>query len=202
MSTRRLLIATAIALGACGALHAADFPINHAVPDAHLDAIRGGFDIGSLHASIGLERTVLVNGIEAVRQSVNIPDIAQMTADQANALRNVLGTTVVTNGVSGVTVTQPAASNAASTTATTAATTTNASTSAAQSSQAITLPSSLGTVTIPSGSAAGLVVQNSLDNQAITATTKIDASVNTSQMLQNMRIDESIKDAVIQFRGN
>jgi hypothetical protein len=57
-------------------------------------------------------------------------------------------------------------------------------------------------VTSPSGLSPGLVVQNSLDNQAITATTKIDASVNTSQMLQNMRIDESIKDAVIQFRGN
>ena len=178
MSTRQLLIAMAIAIGACGSAHAADFPVNYAVPDARLDTIRGGFDAAGLRVSLGLERTVLVNGVEAIRQSVNIPDIAQMTADQASALRNVLGTTVVTTGVGGV------------------------STNAAQSSQAMALPSSLGTVTLPSGTASGLVVQNSLDNQAITATTRIDASVNTSQMLQNMRIDESIKDAVIQFRGN
>jgi hypothetical protein len=194
MSTRRLLIATAILLGVCGSAHAADFPVNRAVPDAHLDAIRGGFDAGGLRVSLGLERTVLINGAEAIRQSVNIPNIAQMTTDQADALRSVLGTTVVTNGVGGVTTTsQPAGVAAAAN---------NASTNAAQSSQAIALPSSLGTVSLPTGSATGLVVQNSLDNQAITATTTINASVNTSQMLQNLRIDESIKDAVIQFRGN
>jgi len=194
MNTQRFLIAAAITLGACGGVHAADFPVNYALPDHQLDVIRGGFDAGGLRASLGLERTVLINGAEVVRQSVNIPNIAQMTADQAAALRNVLGTTVVTNGIGGVTTTsQPAG---------TAAATDNASTNAAQSTQAIGLPSTLGTVTLPSGAANGLVVQNSLDNQAITATTTIDASVNTSHMLQNIRIDESIKDAVIQFRGN
>ncbi|QDE38664.1 hypothetical protein FIV34_05325 [Luteibacter pinisoli] len=187
MSARRFLIAIAIPVCACGTVHATDFPVNHAVPDAQLDTIRGGFDVSGLRVSLGLERTVLINGIEAIRQSVNIPDVSQMTADQATALKSVLGTTVVTNGVGGVTTAQmvPASSNA--------------STNAAQASQSITLPSSLG---LPSGSAAGLVVQNSLDNQAITATTTIDASVNTAHMLQNIRVDEAIKDAVIQFRGN
>lgn len=196
MSTRRLTIALAIALGACATAHAADFPVNHALPDERLDVIRGGFDVGSLRASLGVERTVLVNGVEAIRQSVNIPDVAQMSIDQANQLRSVLSTTVVTIG----------AGSAATGTATSAG---QATSSAAQAvgttstnTQTVALPSSLGVVTLPTGTATGLVVQNSLDNQAITATTRIDASVNTSQMLQNMRIDESIKAAVIQFRGN
>jgi hypothetical protein len=55
---------------------------------------------------------------------------------------------------------------------------------------------------LPGSGAPGLVIQNSLDNQAITANTTIDASVNTAQMLRNMRVAESVKDAVIQFRGN
>jgi hypothetical protein len=169
----------------CGTAHAADFPVNHALSDERLDTIRGGFNVGDLRVSLGLERTVLINGVEAIRQSVNIPDISQITTDQANALRSVLNTTVVNNGVGGITTTQS-----------------DASANAAQSSQAITLPSNLGTMTMPSGTAAGLVVQNSLDNQAITATTTIDASVNTAHMLQNIRVDEAIKDAVIQFRGN
>ncbi|MGA7438207.1 MAG: hypothetical protein WBW32_08780 [Luteibacter sp.] len=183
MSTRRLLIAAAVTLGACGTLHAADFPVNYAVPDARLDAIRGGFDVGTFQASLGLERTVMINGVEAIRQSINIPDVTKITADQASAMRDFMGTTFVSNGVNGV------ASGAG-----TAGTPTN--------TQAVTLPSSLSSVTLPSGASPGLVVQNALDNQAITATTTIDASVNTSRMLQTMRIDESIKDAVIQFRGN
>jgi len=55
---------------------------------------------------------------------------------------------------------------------------------------------------VPSAGLPGLVVQNALDNQVITATTTIDASVNTATMLQNLRVSESIRDAVIQFRGN
>jgi hypothetical protein len=57
-------------------------------------------------------------------------------------------------------------------------------------------------VSLPASITPGLVIQNSLDNQAITATTTIDASVNTARMLQNMRVAESVNDAVVQFRGN
>jgi hypothetical protein len=200
MSSRQCLIAMAITLGACGTLHAADFPVNYAVPDARLDAIRGGFDVGALKVSLGLERTVLVNGVEAIRQSINIPDVAQMSVDQANALRAALTTTVVTNGAGGVT-TDSLATGAQSVPAISTATPAAASNSST-SSQSVALQSTQSVVTLPAGTSPSLVVQNALDNQAITATTKIDASVNTSQMLQNMRIDESIKDAVIQFRGN
>ncbi|MGF6494825.1 hypothetical protein ABIE56_003023 [Luteibacter sp. 621] len=195
MNARRFLIATAIAMAACGSAHAADFPVNYAVPDSRLDAIRGGFDVGSLQASLGLERTVMINGVEAIRQSINIPDVAKITADQASALRALMATTIVSNnaGSAGGISTDAVANGSQAIPAITVA---------SSNSQAALLPSSLTSVTSPSGLSPGLVVQNSLDNQAITATTKIDASVNTSQMLQNMRIDESIKDAVIQFRGN
>jgi hypothetical protein len=170
MSTRRLLIATAIAVAACGGAQAADFPVNHAVPDERLDSIRGGFDMGSFQASLGLERTVMINGVEAIRQTVNIPDVAKITADQASAIQAFTGTTFVANGATGAAIGPQAPG--------------------------------LSSVTLPTSASPGLVVQNALDNQAISATTKIDASVNTSQMLQGLRIDEAIRDSTIQFRGN
>ena len=201
MSTRRLLVASAIALGACGSLHAADFPINYAVPDARLDTIRGGYDVGGLRVSLGLERTVLINGVEAIRQSITIPNVAQMSIDQANALRSVLSNTVISTGTNtGSADTASTGNQAASTAGAAQAAASAAPASAAATSQAVTLPTSVQAVT--TANASGLLVQNSLDNQAIMATTKIDASVNTAGMLQNMRLDESIKDAVIQFRGN
>ena len=58
------------------------------------------------------------------------------------------------------------------------------------------------TATLPASTSPGLIVQNSLDNQAISATTTIDTSVNTAHMLESMRVAESVHDAVIQFRGN
>jgi hypothetical protein len=200
MSTRRLLIATAIACGACATAQAADFPVNRAVPDARLDTIRGGFDLGSLQASIGLERTVLINGVEAIRQSVNIPDVRNITTAQADALRNVMATTFVSNGPGGVTTNAVAVASQASPSVSAAAAATPAADAAI--TQAVSLHATLSNAPLPDGVSPGLVIQNSLDNQTINSTTTINASTNTSQMLQNMRIDESIKDAVIQFRGN
>jgi hypothetical protein len=205
MSTRRLLIAVAIACGGCGTLHATDFPVNYAVSDARLDAIRGGFDYGdNLRASFALERTVLVNGVEAIRTSINIPNVAQMSVEQATALADALRTTVVSiNPAITASDSTPAAAQAATVTVPIA---TNATSNPAQpvaSSQVVGLPSTVSTAVLPnSATNPGLVIQNSLDNQAITATTTIDASVNTAHMLQNIRVDEAIKDAVIQFRGN
>lgn len=170
----RLFRWTAIA-GAivCANAQALEFPVNHAVPDAELDRIRGGFDLGdNLMASFALERTVQVNGVEALRTSISVPDVASITQDQAAALQSALQTSVVTNGAGGI------------------------------ASEAVA-PSTTAVVTaVPNSVTPGLIIQNSLDNQAITATTTIDASVNTAQMLQNMRVAESINDAVIQFRGN
>jgi hypothetical protein len=172
MKTRPILFAVVLASGACAATQAADFPINHVVADSQLDTIRGGFDFGNnLRASFALERTVLVNGMEAMRTTISIPDIANITAQQASQLQSALQTTVINVG-------------------------NNTVNNAAASAPAISVPVQASAVT------PGLIIQNALDNQAITATTTIDASVNTSRMLQNMRVGESINDAVVQFRGN
>ena len=203
MNIRTLVIAALVAGGACAASQAADLPINDAVPDAQLDRIRGGFDFGdNMRASFALQRTVLINGMEAMRTTINVPDIANITRDQAAALQDALRTTVITNGAGGVAGAVPTMPEV---TAAAAANTGTAPAASAAASGASAAPASMPTVTAAlanNSSMPGLIVQNSLDNQAITATTTIDASVNSARMLDNMRVAESIHDAVIQFRGN
>jgi hypothetical protein len=198
MKTRPILLAAVIASGACAAAHAADFPINHAVPDAQLDKIRGGYDFGdNLRASFALERTVLINGMEAMRTTISVPDIANITAQQAAQLQSALQTTVINVGNNTVNAAALAPTNAAQAGATAqSAASVPAMSGPAQAAQ------SAASVSLPASITPGLVIQNSLDNQAITATTTIDASVNTARMLQNMRVAESVNDAVVQFRGN
>lgn len=72
-----------------------------AVSDEQLDAMRGGFDFGNgLLASFGIDRVVYINGNLVAQSSVNIPNIAGMTAVQASALATVTGNvSVVQNGV-------------------------------------------------------------------------------------------------------
>ncbi|PTR33264.1 hypothetical protein C8J98_10321 [Luteibacter sp. OK325] len=198
MKTRPILLAAVIASGACAAAHAADFPINHAVPDAQLDKIRGGYDFGdNLRASFALERTVLINGMEAMRTTISVPDIANITAQQAAQLQSALQTTVINVGNNTVNAAALAPTNVAQAGATAqSAASVPAMSGPAQAAQ------SAASVSLPASITPGLVIQNSLDNQAITATTTIDASVNTARMLQNMRVAESVNDAVVQFRGN
>lgn len=71
-----------------------------AVSDEQLDAMRGGFDFGNgLLASFGIERVVYINGNLVAQSSVNIPNIASMTAAQASALATATGNvSVVQNG--------------------------------------------------------------------------------------------------------
>jgi hypothetical protein len=195
MKTRPMLLVVMLASGACAATQAADFPINHAVPDAQLDTIRGGFDFGNnLVASFALQRTVLINGMEAMQTTVSVPNIANITAQQAAQLQNALQTTVI--NVGGNTLSTPQTTNAAQA---------NATAQSAASVPAISVQApaaASASVNLPASVTPGLIIQNTLDNQAITATTTIDASVNSARMLQNMRISEAVNDAVVQFRGN
>jgi hypothetical protein len=199
MKIRPILIAALFAGGAVSVTHAATFPVNHALPDAQLDAIRGGFDFGdNLRASFALQRTVLINGLEAMRTTISIPDVANITAQQAAQLQSALQTTVVNVGSNTVNAAALAPTNAAQSSATA---------QSAASVPAVSTPvqapaAATGPVSLPASITPGLVIQNSLDNQAITATTTIDASVNSARMLQNMRISEAVNDAVVQFRGN
>jgi len=70
-----------------------------AVTDETLDDVRGGFETpASLRASMTLERSAYLNGELVVSRSVSIPDIANITAEQAAALAEAAGTLIVQNG--------------------------------------------------------------------------------------------------------
>ena len=203
MSTRILLTVALLAGGACVSAQAADFPVNRSVTDAQLDRIRGGFDFGdNLKASFALQRTVLINGMEAMRTTISVPDIATMTADQATAMQNAMRTTFIANGMVDAPVATPPTANEVAAASAANSAVGNAAASPPVGSAASPAPLTAVVTSIPSAGLPGLVVQNSLDNQTIKATTTIDASVNTATMLQNLRVSESIRDAVIQFRGN
>jgi hypothetical protein len=55
-----------------------------AVSEKQLDAQRGGFDVGAgLAVSFGLVRSVMVNGEMVHQTSFNLPDLSQISSDQA-----------------------------------------------------------------------------------------------------------------------
>jgi hypothetical protein len=69
------------------------------VPNEKLDTVRGGFDLGDgLEASLGIERAVYIDGNLVTYTSVNIPDLAHVTTQQAMALASALSTVDVQNG--------------------------------------------------------------------------------------------------------
>ncbi|SFK93745.1 hypothetical protein [Lysobacter sp. cf310] len=58
-----------------------------ALPPQRLDAMRGGYEVPSgLLLSFGIERAVYVNGELVATTRVNIPDVARMSVEQAQAL--------------------------------------------------------------------------------------------------------------------
>ncbi|HTV84123.1 MAG TPA: hypothetical protein VME63_01885 [Dyella sp.] len=65
-----------------------------------LDAVRGGFDLGDgLQVSFGIERAVYINGALVTYNSINIPDVAHITTQQAMSLASALSAVnVVQNG--------------------------------------------------------------------------------------------------------
>lgn len=71
-----------------------------AVSDRQLDSVRGGFDAGGgLLASFGIERATYINGQLVAHSQVSIPDVAHITAGQAQALALATSTVnVIQNG--------------------------------------------------------------------------------------------------------
>lgn len=66
-----------------------------ALPPQRLDALRGGYEAPSgLLLSFGIERAVYVNGDLVATTRVNIPDVARMSAEQAQAL-SAIGDSIV-----------------------------------------------------------------------------------------------------------
>jgi hypothetical protein len=71
----------------------------HAISDAQLDTIRGGVDTGGgLLGSFGIDRATYINGQLVAHTSVNIPDIAHVTPQQATALATAMQAGVIQNG--------------------------------------------------------------------------------------------------------
>jgi hypothetical protein len=71
-----------------------------AVNDHRLDNMRGGFDMPSgLVVSFGISREAFVNGNLVASTSFNIPNIAQMTPQQAQMLANANAGALVQNGL-------------------------------------------------------------------------------------------------------
>lgn len=70
------------------------------VSDAQLGEMRGGFDIGhGLSVSFGFVRSVVLNGELVSQTRFELPDIAHISAEQADAVRVALsGAGLVQNG--------------------------------------------------------------------------------------------------------
>src|SRR5215469_11853300 len=88
---RALLLA--MWLGCAAVAHAQSAPPSQRVADfgfpvsnERLDAVRGGFDLGGLEVSLGIERAVYVDGNLVTYANVNVPDLAHITSQQAMAL--------------------------------------------------------------------------------------------------------------------
>ncbi|HVE09158.1 MAG TPA: hypothetical protein VNE00_18030 [Paraburkholderia sp.] len=74
-------------------------PAQLALSDERLDTMRGGFDLSSgLKVSFGISRMVVVNGNLVTTTSFNIPDIANITAQQAQTLASVNAGALLQNG--------------------------------------------------------------------------------------------------------
>lgn len=103
--------ATMLALAAAGWLVPDDAHATDASPglqwtpvDTHrLDAMRGGFVAPSgLVLSFGIERVAFVNGQLVASNTVHVPDIAQLTPDQAQALAALGQTRIVQIGAGNI----------------------------------------------------------------------------------------------------
>lgn len=122
------------------------------VDTARLEGMRGGLVVPSgLAVSFGIERVAFVNGELVASSALRIPDVANMTPEQAQALAAMNMTQVVQVGEGNV---------------------------------------------VQPGTGAGLVIQNALDGQTISALTTLDVSVNTLGLFQELNIGAAMQDAL------
>jgi hypothetical protein len=70
-----------------------------AISEEKLDSMRGGFDVANgLKVSFGLSRVAYVNGNLVTQTSFNIPDLSNMTTQQAQALAAANMGSILQNG--------------------------------------------------------------------------------------------------------
>jgi len=179
-----------------------------------LDELRGGFDVGDLQVSFGIERAVYLNGALVVATSINIPDVARISTDQATKLATTLGPAIVNStqagvasalggnsGNSGSTGTSAASgsgagANGAAGTAAAAAANGGAATSAGANGLASTVISTPTGQVITNG--LSTVIQNGPGNAAAVGTmaatpmTVIQNTLNNQSIRSLMTIDTSV----------
>lgn len=151
--TRILAVVALLVLA--GPLAAADRALGaewKPIDTSRLDGMRGGFVVPSgFVVSFGIERVVSVNGEVVSSTQLRIPDIARITADQAQLLASLRDSQVV----------------------------------------------QVGAGTVVAGGTHGLVIQNALDGQTISARTSLDVSLNTLQLHRDSLLGAAITSAVI-----
>lgn len=101
MRARLLITWGFIAAGSGAIAFADDFSFAKAPPvsDQALDEVRGGFETpANLRASLSLTRAAYVNGELVANLSVKIPDIGNMTSEQASQLGDTAGMLLIQNG--------------------------------------------------------------------------------------------------------
>lgn len=171
-----------------------------AASERTLDAMRGGFDLGTgLVVSFGISRAVYINGQLITSTSFQIGDLTKLTAPQAAALGQQIATQmqVVQNGP-GNTLESGAAGTGSARTVGTVGTVGSVGT-AGIAGIAGTVGSAATTVqAVPLAT----LIQNTLNNQTIRNQTVIDVSSNGLSMLKNMNLQATISQAVANAVGN
>ena len=172
-------------------------PDSQAVTDEDLlDGQRGGFDSGGLVMSFGIQQAAYINGQLVSSQSLNITDMSKLAAGIQGILAaggNLSGFSIIQSGggsTAGTTVSAPASSATGNT---------PAPVNTASASTATTVPNTtagLATVTVPA-TAAGTILQNTLDRQTLKTLTTINVSLNSLQLLRNLNLQASIRDSVL-----
>lgn len=134
-----------------------------ALDTQRLQGLRGGFDLGAgIRASLGIDRSVRVNGELLSRVQFTLPDLSRISAEQARAAALALGQlTQVRDGVrvSGLSIPLPTPSGP------------------------VTGPGALAPP-LPDGLPGATLIQNSLNNQWLQQVTIVQAGVNTLGLLK------------------
>lgn len=190
-----------------------------AVGDSGLDEVRGGFDLGDgLLASLGIQQVAYIDGNLVTSTSINIPDIGQITPQQALALSAALGnlnlviqngpgnsidpsSTVQGNNVA-ATLGQGSSGNAVTLSSmgqgrTVAAPIQGASSNAGAAASAADAgaSSSAAAALLGQGNGLATVIQNSLNNQSIRTLTTLNISVNTLQVMHDLNLQNTLQAA-------
>ena len=200
------------------------------VSDETLDQARGGFDVAGLKASFGIERTVSIDGVATTVQSLQIPDISQMTKDQAAQLeaatrsvfvvQNGPGNSVATGTVAATTSAPPTSGAVASNVPSSPSSASPASTAASSapgaapaataapaapssamgSAAAAAIPAAMTQARALAMGSAGTIVQNTLDGQSIQSVTTLSTSVNSLGAFRALDWQAGLQAALIQSR--